>query len=175
MGDFWPGDSPANLALTAYSNFGPNIWMGVSAEDQSHADERIPKLLRFPAAVRFVSCEPLLFPIDLRQYALAGWHKFSPKLHWVIAGGESGPEARPMHPDWVRSLRDQCQEVDTPFFFKQWGEWCTFEQLPDNFNSPRETPYEQTYHFGTVFYRVGKKAAGKLLDGREWIEMPKEV
>ena len=88
----------------------PNVWLGISAEDQARADERIPYLLATPAAVRFVSAEPLLGPVDLTQIN---------RLDWVIAGGESGPGSRPMHPDWVRSLRDQCQAAGTAFFFKQ--------------------------------------------------------
>ena len=91
----------------------PNVWLGVSVEDQKRADERIPLLLETPAAVRFVSAEPLLGPVDFGE-ALD-------QIDWVIVGGESGPGARPMNPDWVRSIRDQCQFVEVPFFFKQWG------------------------------------------------------
>jgi len=92
----------------------PNVWLGTSVEDQKWADIRIPKLLDAPAAVRFLSCEPLLGPVDLRIYP-GSW------VDWVIVGGESGPGARPMHPDWARSLRDQCVAAEVPFFFKQWG------------------------------------------------------
>lgn len=99
----------------------PNVWLGVSVEDQRWADVRIPALLGTPAAVRFLSCEPLLGPVDL-------WRWIGPEfilspLHWVIVGGESGRGARPMHPDWARSLRDQCVRAGVPFLFKQWGEW----------------------------------------------------
>ena len=94
----------------------PNLWLGVSAENQSTADERIPILLDTPAAVRFVSCEPLLGPVLLSEYTHG--------LDWVIAGGESGPKAMPVHPDWIRELRDECSSRDVPFFFKQWGEWA---------------------------------------------------
>ncbi len=134
-----------------------NIWMGVSVENQETANERIPRLLKIPAAMRFVSCEPLLGRIDFAEAAyackgpridgltLAGlWDH----LHWVIVGGESGPQARPMHTEWVRDIRDQCQEADVPFFFKQWGEW------------------------DQVGMRVGRKRAGHLLDGKEWHEFP---
>ncbi|WP_375782876.1 phage Gp37/Gp68 family protein [Bradyrhizobium sp. Pha-3] len=119
----------------------PNVWLGVSTERQQEADERIPELLATPAAIRFISAEPLLGPIAL--YSLGGmeWAKdktttvhdalggfrsdqvLTAKLDWVIVGGESGPAARPMHPDWARSLRDQCAAANVSFFFKQWGEW----------------------------------------------------
>jgi len=117
----------------------PNVWLGVSVEDQPRADERIPRLLATPAARRFISAEPLLGPVDLlwalgRKIDVAAGllrhGHFSPgleslrRLDWVIAGGESGHGARPMHPHWVRSLRDQCIGAGVPFFFKQWGEWA---------------------------------------------------
>jgi len=118
----------------------PNLWLGVSAENQEYADRRLPLLLQTPAAVRFVSYEPALGPVDLSQYL--------PALDWVICGGESGPGARPMQPDWVRSVRDQCQAAGTAFFMKQWGE------------------------HNDKLVRVGKKAAGRELDGREWNQFP---
>ncbi|CAN7333051.1 phage Gp37/Gp68 family protein [Bosea sp. LjRoot90] len=119
-----------------------NVWLGVSAEDQRRADERIPDLLATPAAVRFVSAEPLLGPIDFRsplyRDAINYTHQsflrdpaepddyryHSAKLDWIIVGGESGQGARPMHPDWARQIRDQCAAAGTAFFFKQWGEWA---------------------------------------------------
>ena len=107
----------------------PNVALGVSVESQKYADERIPHLLETPAAVRFLSCEPLIGPVDLERWlvyydSLYGepWGSRG-DLHWVIVGGESGPKARPMHPDWARSLRDQCVAAGVPFFFKQHGEW----------------------------------------------------
>lgn len=106
----------------------PNVWIGVSVEDQKSADLRIPILLDTPAAVRWLSCEPLLGPVDISRDE---W-LFSGKgncVDWVVVGGESGPGARPMHPDWARSLRDQCAAADVPFLFKQWGEWA-----PDGFD-----------------------------------------
>ena len=124
----------------------PNVWLGVSAEDQRRADERIPHLLATPAAVRWVSAEPLLGPLDLTRIdvdghgevlPLTGWHPEPgtldsegnataghPGLDWIVAGGESGPSARPMHPDWARALRDQCAAAGVPFHFKQWGQWA---------------------------------------------------
>lgn len=91
----------------------PNVWLGVSVEDQRWAGVRIPALVDTRAAVRFLSCEPLLGPIDLTPWL--------PNIGWVIVGGESGPDARPMDPVWVRDLLDQCQEAGVPFLFKQWG------------------------------------------------------
>ncbi|MGQ0710878.1 MAG: DUF5131 family protein [Rhodoferax sp.] len=116
----------------------PRIWLGVSVEDQAAANERIPLLLQTSAAVRWISAEPLLGPVDLTNVApptVEGreWHgidvltpanrELRGSIDWVVAGGESGPSARPMHPDWARSLRDQCAGADVPFLFKQWGDW----------------------------------------------------
>lgn len=98
----------------------PNVHLIVSCEDQKTADERIPILIDTPAAVRGVSLEPLIGPVDLSSI---GGKKEPRRLDWVIVGGESGPNARPMHPDWVRSIRDQCHAAGTAFFFKQWGAW----------------------------------------------------
>jgi protein gp37 len=92
-----------------------NVWLGTSVEDQRWADIRIPQLLLTPAAVRFLSCEPLLGPVDLWAYLELGG------IDWVIVGGESGHGARPMNPAWARSLRDQCRDAGVAFFFKQWG------------------------------------------------------
>jgi len=181
----------------------PNVWIGVSVENQQAADERIPILLATPAALRFVSCEPCLGPIDLSRYLGAGepgeigngrlhnspsecptWYDWcNCVIDWVIVGGESGPGARPMHPDWVRSLRDQCREAGVPFFFKQWGEWFPRDQwehnpdliLPDDDVAYINGPYTHVFDGPDGLYpvhRVGKKAAGRLLDGREWNEMP---
>jgi protein gp37 len=99
----------------------PNVWLGVSAEDQRWANLRIPALLHTPAAIRFVSAEPLLGPIDLASPGLLALDEFDLGINWVIVGGESGNGARPMAPDWVRSLRDQCDDAGVAFFFKQWG------------------------------------------------------
>ena len=158
------------------AQFWPNVWLGVSCERQQEADERIPLLLQTPAAIRFISAEPLLGPISLKrihvadhgwQDVLEGWRdcKDYPGrenvLDWVIAGGESGPHARPMHPRWARSLRDQCQAAGVPFYFKQWGEWIVTG------NADKNSLFQ-----ARDFVRVGKKAAGRLLDGREWNEYP---
>jgi len=145
----------------------PNVWLGVSAEDQHWADIRIPVLLDTPAAVRWISAEPLLGPIELQwcaginaieqDWIAGGTGAAHPFLDWVVVGGESGPGARPIHPDWAGDLRDQCTGAGVPFLFKQWGEWCHQDQLaPDVW----------------ARIRVGKKAAGRLLDRRTWDEYP---
>jgi protein gp37 len=175
-----------NTVRLDWENAHKNIWLGVSVENQKTADERIPLLLQAPAAVRFVSCEPLLGPVDLWKFAtreetfgsmydhrgsygyIPGFPKEPIKYHegidWVIAGGESGKNARPMHPDWVRSIRDQCDDAGVPFFFKQWGEWTYIgKQAVEDGN---------WINIGTTMQRVGKKKAGRLLDGREWNEFP---
>lgn len=172
----------------------PNVWLGVSVEDQKRADQRIPVLLETPAAVRWISAEPLLGLVDLTRLdqpnggfgaywinALkageSGWFAdeaatirteadplaFSGLqcLDWIVAGGESGPGARPMHPDWARSLRDQCAAVGVPFLFKQWGEWAADEIGREDIRSINHPP-------GHVeFIRVGKKASGRKLDAIE--------
>jgi protein gp37 len=181
----------------------PNVWPGVSTERQQEADERIPFLLDTPAAVRFVSAEPLLGPVDLLPYLFITTHAddeqlritpegmkaelpfndpattrlediSTPRLDWVIAGGESGPKARPSHPDWFRSLRDQCRAAEVPFFFKQWGEWVPEEMKPDHESTYlADLKAGRTWRFAaTPLRRVGKKAAGALLDGREHREFP---
>jgi protein gp37 len=182
----------------------PNVWPGVSVEDQQRADERIPDLLATPAAVRWLSCEPLLGPVDLtrihevfdgglgcswesclngRRFDVWGEGEIDgcTKIDWVIAGGESGPAARPMHPEWARGLRDQCAAAGVPFFFKQWGEWVFESQL---FGDPDEGIFDAS---GTprpgrsylwpgegewMSFKVGKKRAGRLLDGVEHNGMP---
>ena len=195
-----------------------NVWVGTSVEDQAAANERIPHLLRTPAAVRFLSCEPLLGSIDLTDLVVSDgrpgeWHMdairidvdvaddepfFGSVIHWVIAGGESGPHARPMHPVWVRSLRNQCEGAGVAFFFKQWGEWkpisdmteAEYDRLYDP--APQRDPEAvrrcrvsniQLQDDGEVgfrshsmlMFRVGKHAAGRQLDGRTWATFPVEV
>ncbi len=156
----------------------PNVWLGVSVEDQPTADARIPLLLAAPAAVRWVSYEPALGPVDFSAYLpgspLATHH--SP-LSWIVCGGESGPKARPMHPDWARSARDQCQAAGVPFFFKQWGAWAPARDIMKamgggifDFGSTPSHIFED----GVIVYRPSKKEyAGAFLAGREWLEFPK--
>jgi protein gp37 len=164
----------------------PNLWLGVSVEDQKRADLRIPALLDTPASVRWLSCEPLLGPVDLAR-SLSLWNPGDDQpwhgarlpardvLHWVVCGGESGSGARPMHPDWARSLRDQCQKGGIPFFFKQWGEWVPIDQMPaDTFQRWDAAHGCDAYDWGQP-WRVGKKAAGRELDDRTWDEYPGEL
>jgi protein gp37 len=159
-----------------------NVWIGTSVEDQATADERIPHLLNIPAAVRFLSMEPLLGPVDLGPALYTnGVHKghiYYRKINWVIVGGESGPDARPMNPGWARSIRDQCAASGTPFLFKQWGE---FRPAEDWESHPGNVSAASLYRFwdksngnptSEVLIHVGKKAAGRTLDGREWNEYP---
>lgn len=160
----------------------PNVWLGVTAENQEQADKRIPILLDTPAAVRVVSVEPMLGYVDLDIPIETGYGSgfgLSTALGYidgVLCGGESGPNARPMHPDWARSLRDQCVAAGVPFFFKQWGEWTPFTQLGwvDDSSKIEHLRGPDAVHGDDPcpVYRVGKKAAGRLLDGREWNELP---
>ncbi|OHU39529.1 DUF5131 family protein [Mycobacteroides chelonae] len=173
----WIRDNPLSWPL-------PNVWLGVSAEDQKRADLRIPALLDTPATVRFVSAEPLLGPINLHTDPIeAGSPFWGSQLDWVIVGGESGPGARPMHPDWARSLRDQCVAAGVPFLFKQWGEhriaipgqdtWDKVESIPLR----PDVPMEPGVDIGPWAYmrRVGKRRAGRDLDGRTWDQYPEVV
>lgn len=200
----------------------PNLWLGITAGTQAAFDRDVPKLLATPAAVRFVSMEPLLEPVNVRRIGLrpnlwldplTGAHScFGPSwnelnrgaplppplppmlqhtLDWLIVGGESGPGARPMHPDWARAIRAQCADVCVPFLFKQWGEWAPGECA--------EHPATRTEQTATLteagawihesltptqsaelhrddepdLFRFGKKRAGRLLDGRQHDEFPR--
>lgn len=152
-------------------NMPANLWIGTSVENQEEADTRIPHLLRVPAAVRFLSCEPLLGEVDLRLFD--AWleencYEARGRLHWVIAGGESGGDARPMAPAWARSLRDQCVAAGVAFHFKQWGEYSPYYE---SVNPTTGRLFQAEYPNGTM-KRAGKKAAGRLLDGRTWDELP---
>lgn len=140
-----------------------NVWVGVTAEDQQRADERIPVLASIPAVVRFVSFEPLLGPILLTQGAVLD-------IDWAIVGGESGHGARPMNPAWAQSLRDQCTSRGVAFFFKQWGEWA--DNIASGHPIPPKTASIITLSTGSLMGRFGKKLAGRELDGRTWDELP---
>jgi len=222
-----------------YTQHLPNVWLGVSAEDQQTADERIPLLLETPAAKRVVSIEPALGPVDIgmskhwpSRWVRLSWtvrsdlpfikpvaiaepgiyraesnrhgalsvmtenillgikpdeFKCLPKLDWVIMGGESGPNARAMHPDWAKSVRDQCQAAGVPFFFKQWGEWALKGAVEAKSHDFGVLTHEGEWFAKTTGWNgrsedpdtheaymvnVGKKNAGRLLDGREWNEVP---
>lgn len=163
----------------------PNVWIGATVVNQAEADRDIPKLLATPAAVRFLSMEPLLGPVEfsnvsrrsdavkvLGQRALGG-------IDWVIVGGESGAAARPMHPDWARSLRDQCAAAGVPFLFKQWGEHApnnrTMAEVEASERGYTFVPYSMTQPYPMeAMDRVGKKAAGRLLDGQQHDGFPNE-
>jgi protein gp37 len=172
--------------LGSWSTFGnppQNVWIGVSVENQEQADKRIPILLETPAAVRFLSCEPLLGPVSLSPQALGAGGRFGrnyqmPQIDWVIAGGESGHGARPMHPDWALSLRDQCKAARVPFLFKQWGEYYGESVNGTEVATDTLAPNEMvawgdgnTYHI--KYTRLGKTKSGRLLDGVEYNEFPK--
>ena len=163
-----------------------NVWLGATIVNQEEADRDIPKLLATPAAKRFLSIEPMLGPIDLEAIkfgppcdgcgeqvhldALTGntscLHAcdgpYFGEMDWVIVGGESGPNARPMHPDWARSLRDQCKSAGVPFLFKQWGEWIPMMGHDEGVPVRGE---KFKHGDGTYMGLAGKKAAGRLLDG----------
>lgn len=228
-----PGSHAGDLLAHQWRSGNPpkNVWLGITVCDQKEANRDIPKLLAVHAAKRFLSMEPLLGPVDLTRidvfggdaeiYPLKGTTdcvndegeptEDVPALDWVIVGGESGHGARPMHPDWARSLRDQCAEAGVPFVMKQWGEWVPISQLTEAQDralwrsrviaKPHEdqTNIDDVYgrvctvksavmhldgslhHFlepnafsagAMTMYQTGKKAAGRLLDGRTWDGVP---
>ena len=176
------------------NEFPVNIWLGVSVEDQTTAQERIPWLLETPAMVHFVSYEPALYPLDLTAVECRGnllgdrlrdW-ALPAKIDWVICGGETGPGARPIDPAWARSVRDQCRMAGVPFMFKNWGEWSEAGEFYDTKHCQlihRDTGLTKPVVGGwgrwhdaekyTVVRRFGKKCTGRLLDGREWNELPR--
>jgi protein gp37 len=185
----------------------PNVWLGVTAGNQAMADERVPVLLRTPAAKRFVSYEPALGPVDLTNLSVAApdgqeqWDALDKQeaedaawegecgnsLDWLIMGGESGPKARPMNPEWAWAMRDQCERAGVPFFFKQWGEFAPLGAF-DGFKEAAQLPLWYVAKDGTFVegrngqieegtryqpvYRVGKKRAGRLLQGVEYSQFP---
>jgi protein gp37 len=197
---------PQNIAKMLPSDWDkgyPNVWLGMTAENQQEYDRRGPAFFRIPAVVHFLSIEPLLAPVHLRLATdeesgeVLPFPMFGPQpkwplepLDWVIAGGESGPGARPMHPDWARDLRDQCQAAGVPFFFKQWGEWAPGECAEKTPTRTERTAnwYNDRWHYDSItprasremhrddepaVYRLGKKAAGNHLDGVQHLNYPK--
>lgn len=194
----------------------PNVWLGVSAEDQKRANLRIPALLDTPAAIRWISAEPLLGPVDLSRWLgervasqavaeIAVAHgvksdeyhrrlsryfedRARPSLDWVVAGGESGPGSRPAHPDWFRRLRDQCVSAGVAFHFKQHGDWVPESMWLHRNTAPaaflstsgttrllvngKPTAAPMSRGEDITIRRVGKKAAGRELDGRIWDQYP---
>lgn len=196
-----------NNLQRVFSHF-KNIWIGTSVENQKAANERIPILLQIPAAKRFLSMEPLLSAIDF--YGTSAfmpnenhpWRncKILTGIDWVIVGGESGHNARPMHPEWARAIRDQCVMTNVKFLFKQWGEWAPrsgvltggginwveidpqCKKYPDvirlgehGLNTRYSENCNDTMGEEIFMQKVGKKNTGRLLDGREWNEMPEAV
>lgn len=188
----------------------PNIHLYVSCENQRWLDERVHWLLQIPAAVHGVSLEPLLGPVDLERYLGNRCPKFGKPgynncqcpicrgvekqtVDSVLLGGESGPGARPMNPEWVRSVRDQCVAAGVPFYFKSWGAWLPGHLRPNGkyvtlqggyrfphgkmvwpkvvWPSGRQVKYHD-WPDGTRSFKIGKKAAGRLVDGQEWNELP---
>lgn len=161
---FARSSSDAELMMNSFSHSMTQCWMGVSAERQREFDERVPHLLSIDAVVKWISAEPLLGAIDMSQ-ALD-------RLSWVVAGGESGSKARPMHPNWARSIRDQCMAANVPFHFKQWGSWLP-ELGTGRHGSCPDLSKHHNFGDGWGAYNVGKKAAGRLLDGREYNDSPR--
>lgn len=170
----------------------PNLWLGATVCNQEEADTKILELLDIPANKRFISVEPMLGPVNLWRFFPAGSCPEPPQislglervslnpdyengLHWVICGGETGTDARPMNPEWAKSLRDQCLSAHVPFFFKSYGEWYDdvdqFAYMPE--------PEEHIFRRGTPshisVYRIGKKRAGRLLDGVEYSQLPEDA
>ena len=176
-----------------------NVMLGATIVNQAEADRDIPKLLAVPAARRFLSMEPLLGPVNLTAIPMSGGghHEFDPiitanvlrrakaypplpSLDWVIVGGESGPGARPMSPDWARNLRDQCAAAGVPFLCKQWGEWAPATDHGDTVSVEGVAPFTdrpQWHKFsdGQLMARIGKRAAGRRLDGIEHNGFPEAV
>jgi len=187
---WWGGE-----CLRGFPEVMPNVWLGASVEDQQTAEERIPLLLETPAAVRWISAEPLLGPLALHPYLQRGDHELRemdpmaaamlsqgeedgtawvrPAVDWVVVGGESGHNARPMHPDWARNIRDQCQVAGVPFLFKQWGEFAPSPDggLPDQLPDSAGHYFDEPHPPGKT-WRFGKKRAGRQLDGRTWNQYP---
>lgn len=181
----------------------PNVWIGATIVNQEEADRDIPRLLEVPARVRFLSMEPLLGDVRLGSWLhlspsaafvsgkvtanMPAWTRIgSTAIDWVIVGGESGPKARPMHPNWARSLRDECEAAGVPFLFKQWGHWQIASRANGHYDSDMASNSAVWLdHDGTTakpsslgmtnayaMAPVGKKAAGRLLDGRTWDGAP---
>jgi protein gp37 len=172
--------------LYKHGGWPSSVWIGATAESQEWADRRVPILLSIPAPVRFLSCEPLLGPIDLSKLgtywlgSASASRGMNDGIDWVIAGGESGPNASPMHPAWARSLRDQCQAAGAQFFFKQWGEWSPElggltdygkRRLLDRGFGRIANGYF-AFDDGTLVEKVGRRLAGDLLDGKTWHQFP---
>jgi protein gp37 len=171
---------PQNIAAMLPQDWGDgfaNVWLGTTVENQDEACRRLPHLLDVAARIRFLSCEPLLeavriFPEGRTPGDVGG-------IHWLIVGGESGPHARPMHPEWARTLRDQCLHAGVVFHFKQWGEWGLVDDDHPRGELVGIDPEIQEHDCAfsrldaVTMAPIGKKAAGRVLDGRTHDEFPK--
>lgn len=149
----------------------PNVWLGTTVEDQFEAERRIPILLETPAPIHFLSCEPLLGPVDFARTLNMTTDKIPEgdsfpinpykTLNWVICGGETGKEARPMNPQWVVNLRDQCIYHRIPFFFKQWGEWAPYrfckKSCLDSLQYRCNVSARTSILYDEFVYKIGKK------------------
>lgn len=152
--------------------FPKNVWLGATVENQAAAGKRIKHLLQFDTpAVRFLSCEPLLGPLDIREHLHPG--SSNTKIDWVIAGGESGPGSRPMAPHWANDLRDQCVEAGVPFHFKQWGHWAPMEQVKSSLTKNTVIRIVNDAGSEVKLAAIGKGKAGRVLKGRQWNQFPK--
>lgn len=145
-----------------------NVWLGTTIENQKWAAIRLPQLLQFPATRRFLSCEPLLGPLNLTKWTTRRPRNLHP-IDWVIAGGESGPNARAMLPGWARNLRDQCRSAGIPFHFKQWGHWAPAQKKAESARAFWDEVEGKLINMEPL----GKKSAGRFLDGKTWDQVPK--
>lgn len=163
---------PENVeAMVPWSNgaWPLNVWLGTTVETQEYAEKRLPFLLKHSATVRFLSCEPLLGPLDLAKWFSK--EGYCP-IDWVIAGGESGGHgSRPMYPKWAKSLLHQCQAAKVPFHFKQWGDWVEVRGT----TNAKNTWHDMVDGKYMTLARVGKKTAGRRLLGKTWDQVPKPV
>lgn len=160
-----------NLHMNKNTAF-KNLWIGVTVENQEQAEKRIPVLLQIPAAVRFVSVEPMLGPVDFSRVLTPASEEALRGVQWVICGGETGPGARPMDPVWVYHLRDQCSYASVPFFFKSWGDYADAWNIPDDVSLMDVRNCASVNAGETTMFHVGKRAAGRMLNGRTWDEFP---
>jgi protein gp37 len=162
------------LSLTPYgANWPRNVWLGSTAENQRWLDKRMEELTAIPARVLFLSCEPLLGPLDFSRWIFEAQHGKRRLVDWVIAGGESGHHARPANPEWFSSIRDQCLDARIHFHFKQWGNWrpVTLRQA-----AGIKVKTLVTSNGGEILVgNLGKKKAGRLLEGETWDQFPQSA
>ncbi len=153
-------ESVESIIPWSKSEWPDNVWLGTTVENQKYADLRLPHLEALGAKTKFLSCEPLLGNLSIK--------KFSSSIDWIIAGGESGPNARPMNPSSLRNLRDECEQQKIPFHFKQWGNW-----FPMDSSSVLNYKNKKVQYIDDVeMVNIGKKKAGRILDGKEWNGLP---